>query len=342
MEGIHEANLARWFGDHVPGATPPLRFSLIPGGRSNLSFRVADAASSEFVLRRPPVSHVLPTAHDMAREYRIISALAQSPVPVPPALGLCDDPSVTGAPFYVMGYVEGYVLRDEVVAASALDRAARRAAGESLVDVLVDLHGVDIDAVGLSGLARRDGYVGRQLRRWGAQFEQSEELGGRRIAVVDEVRRSLADRIPPEGQPGVVHGDYRLDNVVVSNEGRVRAVLDWELSTLGDPLADLGLLLVYWAEEGDEHPALPDAPTAIAGFPGRRELVGRYASGSGRDLTNLPFYVAFGYWKLACILGGVHARYAAGAGGGDPASAAELADQVVYLAETSRDLIAQL
>lgn len=342
MEGIHEANLACWFGAHVTGAAPPLRFSLIPGGRSNLTFRVTDTAGADFVLRRPPVSHVLPTAHDMAREHRIISALARTAVPVPPALARCNDPAVTGAPFYVMGYVEGHVLRDDRVAAAAIGPAARRAAGMSLIEVLVDLHEVDIDAVGLSGLARRQGYAGRQLRRWHAQLEQAEEVAGRRVALLEELHRSLSLRIPPESTPTVVHGDYRLDNAVVSDAGEVRAVLDWELSTLGEPLADLGLLLVYWAEETDERPALPDAPTVVAGFPSRHELVERYANRSGRDLSQLPYYVAFGYWKLACILEGVRARYAAGAGGGDPASAAELGGQVVYLAERSRDMLGRL
>jgi aminoglycoside phosphotransferase (APT) family kinase protein len=336
VEGIDVERVTAWFVGNVEGALPPLRFELIAGGRSNLTFRVDDAAGHRYVLRRPPVSHVLPTAHDMRREFRIISALAGTPVPVAPALGYCEDPEVNGQPFYVMGFVDGYVLRDAQVAAAVLDEAGRRRAGESIVDVLAAIHAVDVDAVGLSDLGRRDGYIARQLKRWHGQFRQSEAMTGRSVPLVDELHDFLAARIPEQGPATIVHGDYRLDNTLVGEDGSVRAVLDWEICTLGDPLADLGLLMVYWAEPGDRDPALGVAPTALPGFPSRAELKARYAERSGRDLSALDFYVAFGYWKLACILEGVYARYVGGAMGGDRSGVEGMGDQVLRLAERAR------
>jgi aminoglycoside phosphotransferase (APT) family kinase protein len=257
-------------------------------------------------------------------------------VPVPPIFGYCGDETVTGAPFYVMGFVPGHILRDGETAGKVLDEAGRRQAGESLVDVLADLHAVDVDAVGLGDLARRDGYIERQLKRWYSQFRQSQEGTGRPVPLVDELHDLLAARIPNQLGVGIVHGDYRLDNTMLGDDGSCRAVLDWEICTLGDPLADVGLLMVYWAEPGDADPALGVAPTAIPGFPSRAEMRARYGDRSGRDLSDLDFYVAFGYWKLACILEGVHARYAGGAMGGDRSGIDAFSDQVVRLAEAAK------
>jgi aminoglycoside phosphotransferase (APT) family kinase protein len=332
-EGIDVVNVTAWFEANVPGVRSPLGFELIAGGRSNLTFKVTDGTGSAWALRRPPTAHVLPTAHDMSREHRIIAALgAHTSVPVPPAVGFCADPAVNGAPFYVMGYVDGHVLRS-VEGAKVLDEERRRMAAESLVDVLVEIHAVDPDAVGLGDLGRKEGYLERQLRRWHTQFEKSKS---REVPLVDEMYERLLAAVPDQGPATIVHGDYRLDNAMLGDDGRVRAVLDWEICTLGDPLADVGLLTVYWAEPGDPAPALLEAPTTLEGFPRRAEITRRYAEGSGRDVSHLGYYVAFGYWKLACILEGVYARYAGGAGGGDRSAFEAFAQHVVHLAEAAR------
>lgn len=318
--GIRADAVTSWFEAVVPGVEPPLRFDLVAGGRSNLTFRVDDAAGRSFALRRPPVSHVLPTAHDMGREHRILQALYPTQVPVPRPLGLCDDPSVTGAPFYVMTFVEGLVLRDAATAESAMtDRSARRRTGEQLADTLAGLHRVDVEAVGLGDLGRRDGYVGRQLRRWSAQFAQTSAAGVAAPGAVEAVGEALAARVPTQRETTIVHGDYRLDNAIVEPDGRVAAILDWELCTLGDPMADLGTFLDYWSLPTDGAPILGRTPaSALDGFPRADELVDRYAAASGRDVSDVPFFMAFGYWRLACILQGVYARYRGGAAAGDP------------------------
>jgi aminoglycoside phosphotransferase (APT) family kinase protein len=328
-EGINASAVSGWLMANVEGLRPPFEFTLIAGGRSNLTYAVTDAAGRRIVLRRPPMSHVLPTAHDMGREHRIISALRDTPVPVPAVLGYCADEAVTGRPFYVMDFVDGYVLRGPAEAAAALDEATRMTAGRDLVDVLVAIHRLRVDAIGLGGLARHDGYIERQLRRWHRQFGQSQqqarEVGVYRpVPLVDKVHDLLAGRIPAQQGTALVHGDYRLDNTVISAEGQVQAVLDWELCTLGDALADVGTLIAYWGsapEPGAAADPLQLAATALPGFPNRAEVAERYAGQSGRDVTNLGFYVAFAQWKLACIGEGVFVRFAANAmgSGGDAA-----------------------
>jgi aminoglycoside phosphotransferase (APT) family kinase protein len=330
-QGVDPAGVTAWFRANVPEARPPLRFDQIAGGRSNLTYRVGDAAGASWVLRRPPLHGVLPSAHDMAREHRVISALAGTPVPVPATFGLCQDPAVTGAPFYVMAYVEGVVPRDEATVAAALDEPARAAAADSLVDALVALHQVDADQVGLGQLGRREGYLERQLARWQRQLDQTRT---RPLPALDEAHRRLAAAVPAQVGPArIVHGDFRLDNVVLSPAGQVLAVLDWELCTLGDPLADVGLLLVYWAEPGDRTLPLGTAPTVMAGFPTRAAVTEAYATRSGRDLSRLEFYVAFAYWKLAVILEGVVARHATGAYGQGDDTWRRFAEVVVALGE---------
>ncbi|HET9731041.1 MAG TPA: phosphotransferase family protein [Acidimicrobiales bacterium] len=343
MEGIDEVRVSEWLAGNIPGATAPFRFQLIAGGRSNLTFSVDDAAGRRFVLRRPPVSHVLPTAHDMGREFRIISALGPTPVPVAPALGYCDDESVNERPFYVMGYVDGHIIRDRHQAETFLDEAGRRRASEHLVDVLADIHAVDVDAVGLADLGRREGYIERQLKRWYGQFRQSIEGRDRSVPDVDEVHDLLSRRIPDQGRASIVHGDYRLDNTMLGDDGSVLAVLDWEICTLGDPLADIGLLMVYWADAGETTSTLGTvAPTTLPGFLTRAQLAERYARRSGRDVSDLAFYVAFGYWKLACILEGVYARYEGGAMAGDRSGFEGFAEQVRTLAGAARQAVAEL
>jgi aminoglycoside phosphotransferase (APT) family kinase protein len=330
-KGVDVARVTAWFQAHAADVVPPLAFDLIAGGRSNLTYRVTDAAGRSWVLRRPPLGQVLATAHDMGREHRIISALAPTDVPVAPVVGLCTDESVNGAPFYVMDFVDGLVARD-AAAARALDVPARARAGAQIADVLARIHAVDPDAVGLGDLGRKEGYVERQLKRWYGQWQKSKT---RELPVVDEVHAALAARVPDQGPAAIVHGDYRLDNCLLRPDGTIAAVLDWELCTLGDPLADVGLLLVYWTERDDAHPALLDASTTLEGFPTRTELVDRYARASGRDVSAVDYYVAFGYWKLACILEGVYARYKGGVMG-ETSGFEGFAAQVEILAEAAK------
>ncbi len=306
--GVDVPRVTEWFLAHAPDVAPPLHFELIAGGRSNLTFRVTDTADHAWVLRRPPLGQVLATAHDMSREHRIISALAPTDVPVAPVIGLCTDDDVNGAPFYVMGFVDGLIARN-AEASRRLSPVARAQAGRQLAEVLARIHAVDLEAVGLADLGRHEGYIQRQLRRWYSQWENSKT---RELPVVDEVHDALAARIPEQGRATIVHGDYRLDNCILGPDGTIRAVLDWELCTLGDPLADVGLLLVYWNERGDARSALMEASTSLDGFPTRAELIGMYAAASGRDVSSVEYYRAFGYWKLACILEGVYARYKGG------------------------------
>jgi len=307
-DGIDVAALESWFAANVDGVTLPLSFERIAGGHSNLTYRVTDAAGTSWALRRPPLGKRLGSAHDMAREHRVVSALGPTPVPVAAVVGLCEDETVNGAPFYVMEFVEGPVLRGLAEAEAFAGEEDRRAIGERVADTLVAIQEVDPDAVGLGDLGRKEDYVARQLRRWQGQWEKSKT---RELPVVDRVHERLAARIPEQGPATLVHGDYRLDNMILAESGEIAAVLDWELCTLGDPLADVGQLVVYWVDRGDaESPiGLGQPPNLAPGFPTREELIARYAERSGRDLSNLDFYVALGYWKLAVIIEGVYRRY---------------------------------
>ncbi len=318
--GIDPEPVTSWLAERAP-VVPPLVFSLISGGRSNLTFDVTDAADGHWVLRRPPLGHVLATAHDMGREHRIMAALADTAVPVPTMVGLCDDADVNGAPFFVMDYVDGLVLRDRTVA-EKLDVEARGRITDDLVDVLAAIHSIDPDDVGLGDLGRREHYAERQLKRWHGQWERSAYT---HVTGIDDVHKRLVGRVPEQHGSTIVHGDYRLDNCIVTPEGTIAAVLDWELCTLGDPLADIGLLLVYWTTMADTFSALPEAPTVAEGFGDRGRLIERYAAATGRRLDDVDYYVALGYWKLACILAGVATRYADGQmGDADGKSLAEL------------------
>ncbi|MFI9204557.1 phosphotransferase family protein [Streptomyces sp. NPDC053048] len=297
--------------DHLDRALPglvagPLTAELIEGGRSNLTYAVTDG-TSRWAVRRPPLGHVLATAHDMRREHRVISALRQTAVPVPGAVLLCEDEDVLGAPFYVMDFVDGTPYRTSAQLA-AIGPGRTREVVLGLVDTLVDLHAVAPEAVGLADFGRPEGFLERQLRRWGKQLEASRS---RELPGIDELREALGRALPASPAPAVVHGDYRLDNVLVGADDTVQAVLDWEMSTLGDPLTDLGLLVMYGEQRAV--PGLPIASTGGApGHPDPAEIVERYAARSGRDISALPWYTAFAYFKLAVILEGIHYRYTLG------------------------------
>ena len=319
-EGIDQGPVSAWLVENIADATAPFRFELFAGGRSNLTFTVTDRTARRFVLRRPPMGAVLATAHDMAREHTIISAVGKSEVPVPRALGLCADDAVNGAPFYVMDFVEGVVL-DSQDKAAAMSPDTRRAASEHLIDVLSDLHAVDIDEVGLGDLARREGYIERQVRRWSTQWEKSKT---RELPAIDEVAVRLASRIPTQQGVSIAHGDYRFGNCLTDvSTGRIAAVLDWELCTLGDPLADVGYLGVYWSDPGDDQERAND-PSGIDGFPTYDDLLARYATRTGRDLSDIDYYRAFSAWRLAVISEGVYARFLHGAMGSQALDSATL------------------
>ena len=333
-EAIARGPVGEWLEERIVSAEPPFDYQMIHGGLSNLTFLVTDAASHRWVLRRPPLGKALGTAHDMGREVKVVSALEATPVPVPPVVGYCEDEGVIGAPFYVMDFVEGMVLRTPEQAAVYPGAAARQAIGEDLIDCLVAIHEVDPDEVGLGDLGRRDGYVERQLTRWSGQWEKSKT---RELPALEEVHRRLTASVPEQVETTIVHGDYRLDNAIFDTDGKVGAVVDWELCTLGDPRADLGLLMVYWAEPGDPGISLLRPATVEPGFPGRADLLAHYRKRSGRDLSGIEFFVALGYWKLAIIAEGILARFRGGQYGSDSSAGDEFERAVEVLAEAALD-----
>ena len=306
-EGLGDAALAT-----SPHRASIWRADLIEGGKSNLTYRLTDG-SHDWVLRRPPLGHVLATAHDMAREYRVMSALAPTPVPVPGMVTLCEDSSVIGAPFYVMEYVDGSILQRSKDTAN-LTGHQRTALACQLIDTLADLHDIDPGEIGLGDFGHPEGFLQRQVDRWTKQLAKSRS---RDIPGSDDLADTLAARVPPSQRAGVVHGDYRLDNVLVGPDQQIRAVLDWEMATLGDPLCDLGLLTVYAVPAPGVAGVISDGMGPHNGFPSIESLLQRYADRSGLDVSQLAWYTALGYYKLAVICEGIHFRYAAGQTVGD-------------------------
>ncbi|MFD0029449.1 phosphotransferase family protein [Streptomyces sp. NPDC055059] len=307
--GVDVPALQRHFERHVPECAGELSLSLLHGGRSNLTYEVTDG-THRWVLRRPPLGVLTPTAHDMDREYRVVAALGGTGVPVARAVLSCTDAEVIGAPFCVVDFVEGTVLRDGEEAA-ALPAADARRAGDALVDALVELHSVDAAEAGLGDFGRPEGYLERQLRRWRGQWAK---VATRELPGLGALHDRLAASLPASSGAAVVHGDYRLDNTILApgDFGRIAAVVDWEMATLGDPLADLGMLLMYWDPVCESVLGTSHVPSANPGFPTGRELAERYAARSGRDVASIAWYQALGCFKLAVIAEGIHARYLAG------------------------------
>ena len=344
VAGIAHDRVSEFFRQHVPGGDVALRFQLISGGRSNLTYLV-DGGGRQWVLRRPPLGHVLPTAHDMAREYRVLSALADTDVPVARPLALCEDAGVNGMPFYVMEYRPGVVLADGLPDGFAATPAARRRLSAALVDILVRLHAIDFRAVGLDGFGRPDGYLERQVRRWAQQWERSVTAP---LPAIDALMHRLAAAIPTSPPPTIVHGDYRLGNLAFDphDPSRVVAVFDWEMATLGDPLADLGYTLIYWTEAADGPASAGvgagSAFTAAPGFYTRADLVDAYARASGRDVAAIDFYQVLALYKLAVISEGIYARYLQGNTLGEGfeglgRAAGPLAERALAIADASHD-----
>ncbi|RSD15411.1 phosphotransferase family protein [Amycolatopsis eburnea] len=305
--GLDLGRLRAHLDEHRPGlVTGELTADVVEGGRSNLTYVVGDGRS-RWVVRRPPLGHVLPTAHDMTREFRVISGLRDTAVPVPEAILLCEDADVIGAQFYVMSFVEGtpYRTADEL---ARLGEDRTRVIADALVDTLVDLHAVDPAAAGLGDFGRPEGFLERQLRRWKKQLDASRS---RDLEGIEELHDRLAAAVPVSGKPSIIHGDYRLDNVLVDKHDRISAVLDWEMSTLGDPLTDLALLVAY-AERDKVSLQFVSNASSAPGYPSTDEVVQRYAERSGRDVSQLNWYVSFAFFKLAVILEGIHYRYTQG------------------------------
>ena len=301
---INEESITRWIQERTE-ADAPLRFELIAGGRSNMTYTVTDAAGRKFVLRRPPMGPLLPSAHDMAREHRLMHSLRDSAVPVPRMVGLCQDETVNGRDFFVMHFLDGVVVRDIDVGRSFSAEIRNRMCYE-LINTLCALHRVDIDAVGLGDLSRRGGYIERQLKRWSGQWEKSKT---REIPLIDRVKDALVARLPEDAVTTIAHGDYRLSNCIMDPAGSVAGVLDWELCTLGDPMADLAGLMGYWRRDGEPDPKGDAATTTLDGFLSQEELAGLYAEEMRVSLDDVAYYQAFASWRLACIGEGVYARY---------------------------------
>jgi aminoglycoside phosphotransferase (APT) family kinase protein len=307
MDAVDPGALGVWLAANVDGASGGVKVDQLPGGSSNLTFRVRDDVN-DWVLRSPPLLHVLATANDMKREYTIQTALRDTDVPVPRTVAFCADESVIGRPFYLMDRLDGIVFStaDDV---THLTEDQALAATQELMDVLARLHAVDPAAIGLDGFGRPAGFVERQVNRWIAQWEKSKQ---RELPEIDEVARRLLACLPPEGAPGIVHGDYSFNNTMFRRDepARMLAVLDWELSTLGDPLTDVGMVAIYWSEVGELlwRNRSPQPHRGNPGFPSVDVVIDRYASTSGRDLCHLDFYRALATFKLACIAEGVYAR----------------------------------
>ena len=332
--GIDVPAVSAWLVEHVHDLEPPLEFERIGEGQSNLTYRVHDAARRVVVLRRPPTGEILPSAHDMVREHRILTGLSSAHMPVPRPLALCEDPSVTGAPFYAMEHVQGLVVNSRD-AAERLTPPARRETGTSMMRTLARLQSTDLDASGLSDLRRPGGYASRQLRRWRRQWEASRT---HEAPLIDELADRLEANVPEEREETVVHGDFHLLNAIVGPDGSIRAVVDWELCTVGDPLADLGLTIAYWGELGtpaaSEGRLFREPITDLAGFPTAPDLVAEYQRASGRDVSPLPFWLSFAYWKIAIITEGVYRRWLDNpALGTDPGHLGAAVDRLAGLAD---------
>lgn len=319
---------------------PPCSWSRLEGGHSNLTYEITDANGDHFVIRRPPQGELLPKAHDMFREFRIIDALYPVGVPVAEPIGYCDDRAVCDTHFYVMGKVGGEALYTAEQTAPRLDEAARARVGESFMATLAHLHSVDPDEVGLGELGRHEGYIARQLKTWYGSWTMSAEHAEYDDPRVHALHERLVASVPEQGPARVVHGDYGVHNVMIDDAGEVEAVLDWEIGTLGDPLADFAYALNAWVEPGDAPNAAEVSPTALPGFSSRDDLIGYYADRTGADMANLGYYRAFNSFKTACILHGVYARYKLGMKSTDGVDMAGLFDRFVRSIELAEEHLA--
>lgn len=309
--GFDSPRIEGWLQEAV-GVRLPVQWTKLAGGHSNITYLLRDASGREFVIRRPPQGELLPKAHDMSREFRIITALWPTAVPVAEPIAYCDDTSVAETHFYLMGKKDGHALYDQASASQWLEQTARTRAGRSLAEALAALHSLEPSRIGLADLGRAEGYLARQLRTWYSSWQANlpnSELDDPRVHMLHELLSSL---MPEQGPARLVHGDYGPHNVLFEPNGQISAVLDWEIATLGDSLADVGYFLNCWVGPADEPSDVIDPPTALPGFPGRQEILDTYVSLTGADVSTLAYYRAFNFWKRACILQGVYARYRSG------------------------------
>ena len=312
LRGLDAAAVEKWIVANIDGLNAPITFGLIAGGHSNLTYSGTDANGRSFVLRRPPLSAKSGNAHNMAREFNVLAALVPTQVPVPAPLALCEDASVNELPFYVMDLVDGVIVDNPAAADRFLpDPAHRRFASEQIVDVLATLHQVDIDEIGIGAMGRRENFLERQLTRLYSVWEQTKT---RELASIDDLHRRLIQAMPPQRYTGIVHSDFRFGNVLLDGSGGLTGVLDWELWALGDVLSDVGFLLNNWYEPDNQDPLIwmEMPPTVQPGFFSRDEVSARYAAQTGFDLSQIEFYRAFQYWKVAILAEGVKRRYESG------------------------------
>lgn len=327
--------LQRWLSVNAPEISPPVRLELVSAGRSNLTYLLTDTRGQRYVLRRPPAGTLLASAHDVGREYHIISALADSAFPLPQTVAECSDPGVIGAPFFVMRFVPGTIVTDPV-AARSLRADVRQHVGTALATTLARLHAVDLEQVGLGDLRRRRGYVERQLSRWGRQLDDEQSGNGPPLRALGG---RLGERVPAPQREVLLHGDFKLENMILAADGDVAAVLDWELASVGDPLADLGWLMIWWAPAGEDLPWITPRPTSVGGFADRGSLATDYADAAGLDMTGISYYMAFSYWRLSCINVGTRRRFLAGEMGAKTIDVEALDQQVRWQTAAAEDLL---
>ncbi len=341
-EGYQVEAVEAWIAEHIDSLKPPLKWTRLHGGHSNLTYRLDDTQGTSAVIRRPPQGELLPKAHDMSREWALISALGPTEVPVPAALGFCESPDVTGAWFYVMGLIDGHPLYSADDTNRYVPQSQRRKMATSFIDVLAALHEVDPDAVGLGELGKKENYVGRQLKTWYRSWTSSVEPADYDDPRAHELQQYFLDNIPDQGSARVVHGDYGVHNCLVGPNCTIAAVVDWEISTLGDPLADLAYALNQWPDPTDQEPPPAEGATAPPGFPTRTELAERYAEKTGRDLSRLDYYVGFNRWKSACIVHGVYARYCEGKKSTDGIDLDEMRGRIARSLELAEEAVNRL
>lgn len=340
--GYNTERVEAWIRDNVSSLHPPLSWTRLEGGHSNLTYRLEDRGGNRAVIRRPPMGELLRGAHDMWREWSLISALGPTAVPVPAALGFCEDVDVTGARFYVMEYVEGHALWTLDDTLRYVPEERREDLAHVFIDVLTELHALDPDAVGLGDLGKKEDYVGRQLRAWYRSWTASVGPARYDDPRAHALYEFFLANIPEQGPARVVHGDYSIRNCLCRPDGTIGAVVDWELSTLGDPLADLAYTLNEWPDPADSMPLRRESATSAPGFPGRKALAQRYADRTGRDLSRLDYYVGFNRWKSACIVHGVYARYMEGKKGTEGIGLAELRQNINFSLTLSEEAVKRL
>ncbi len=310
--GYDRPSVEAWIGANVPSLAPPFEWHQLEGGHSNLTYLLVDREGERAVIRRPPLGELLPKAHDMNREYSLISGLGPTSVPVPTAYGLCDDLDVTGALFYVMSEVEGQAMYTAEAVEEYLTMEARARVGFSFIETLAALHSIEPDDVGLGELGRREGYVHRQIKTWYGSWTASAEGAAYDDDRVHQLHNLLNEAAPEQGPGRIVHGDYGLHNCMLGSDGSVTAVLDWEIATLGDPLADFAYALNGWGDPDDEIRISHESATTAPGFARRQALADRYGEITGADMSSIDYYRTFNYFKTACILHGVYSRYMLG------------------------------